>query len=104
MDEEEKSTPEPEPEPVPQPGGAPPAEDPAPEPVPAAPTYAEALEAIRGDMEKRIAEVRAAAERDIKERDDIIRQLMNGSADNPAPDMPRTVADGINARRNFTKW
>lgn len=104
MDEEEdKNEPAAE-EPAPQDDGAPAAEEPAPEPTPAPPTYAEALEEIRQDMEKRVAEVKAAAERDIKERDDIIRQFMNGGADKPAPDMPRTVADGINARRNYKKW
>lgn len=113
MDEEEKKDFEPQPHdepgagvptPAPQPNSEPPSEEPAPEPTPTPPTYAEALEAIRQDMEQRVEEVRAAAERDIKERDDIIRQLMSGRADTPPPDMPRTVADSINARRQYTKW
>lgn len=67
------------------------------------PSYADALNKVKADYEKKIANLNEAHKKQIKERDDIIRQLaVNGDE---KPQTPRkTVHEIINERRKIVKW
>ena len=78
--------------------------EPAPEPAPE-PSYIESLNIIKADYEKRIEDERKKAKEEIKERDDVIRQLLQGANNSPnSENSYKSVADIVNERRAFTKW
>lgn len=55
---------------------------------------------IRNEYEEKIANINAKHVKDVAERDELIKQLLRD--DKPANE--ETIADKINARRNFKKW
>ena len=74
-----------------------------PEPV-AAPSYADSLKALRDEFTKELDAQRVRYEAEIKERDEVIKQIMTEpSAPASVPQEDPIVAK-INAKRHFIKW
>lgn len=65
---------------------------------PAGAAVQELLDNVIKDYEVKFNELKAATEKAIAERDEMIRSLLNGKK----PQL--TVADKINTQRNFKKW
>lgn len=69
-----------------------------PQPDPPAESIQKLLNDVIKDYETKFNDLKTSTEKAIAERDDMIRSLLNG-------DKPRlSVADKINAQRNFKKW
>ena len=58
------------------------------------------IEEVKSDYEKRITDLLTKHDKEIKERDNVIKQLLRGET----CEEPHTIADTINATRNFKKW
>lgn len=67
---------------------------------PAEPSYTDALLDVKKEYESKIAKLNEEHNKQIKERDNVIKQLLND--ENTAP--VETVADKINKKRVFKKW
>lgn len=65
------------------------------------PSYSEQLNQLKSDFEEKLKNQKKAYEQEIKERDNVIRQLMTSEADNS---MQSSRLNEINKRRNYTKW
>lgn len=111
---EDNQTPKPvatagESEPTPEPTAAPAPknEPPAPKNEPPAPGYTEQFDEIKKAYEDKLSSQKADFDRQIKERDEVIKQLIKGEpAIMPkglAPEEHESYIDKINAKRVF-KW
>ena len=83
-----------------------PAEEKAPEqssePVP---SYQDSVKALRAEYEKKYADQREKYEAEIRERDDVIKQIMTEPSDGASSAEPSDpIVDRINATRHFIKW
>ena len=65
------------------------------------PSYSEQLNQLKSDFEEKLENQKKAYEQEIKERDNVIRQLMTSEADNS---MQSSRLNEINKRRNYSKW
>lgn len=67
------------------------------------PRYADALNKVKADYEKKITKILSQKDAEIKERDDIIRQLaVNGDEKPPLP--VKSIHERIAEKRQFKKW
>lgn len=66
------------------------------------PSLEKTINTLKEGYETKIAKLKADAERAISERDNVIKQLLNGdeTANEPEP----TIVDKINAKRQYKKW
>ncbi len=64
-------------------------------------TLQETIECIKQGYETKLAEQKAEADKAIKERDEVIKQLLSG---NGTANEPPSIVDKINAKRNYKKW
>ncbi len=65
------------------------------------PSYSEQLNQLKSDFEEKLENQKKAYEQEIKERDNVIRQLMISETDN---NMQISRLNEINKRRSYTKW
>lgn len=91
-DEEAKKEPETEPE-----------AEPEKEPEQQEPEndYAKQIEEIKAEFAAKLEAEKAAANKKIKERDDVIKQLLTGDKQQEPDDI---ILDRINQKRNYKKW
>lgn len=64
-------------------------------------TLQETITSIKQGYETKLAEQKAEADKAIKERDEVIKQLLSG---NGTATKPPSIVDKINAKRNYKKW
>lgn len=76
-------------------------EQPKVEQPPKQDTLQETITSIKQGYETKLAEQKAEADKAIKERDEVIKQLLSG---NGTATKPPSIVDKINAKRNYKKW
>lgn len=64
-------------------------------------TLQETITSIKQGYETKLAEQKAEADKAIKERDEVIKQLLSG---NGTATKPPSIVDKINAKRTYKKW
>lgn len=68
------------------------------------PSYQESVMALKAEYDKKFEEQREKYEAEIKERDDVIKQIMTEPSDNASAPAGDPIVDKINAKRHFIKW
>lgn len=68
------------------------------------PSYQESLMALKAEYDKKFADQREKYEAEIKERDDVIKQIMTEPSEVASAPAGDTITDTINATRHFIKW
>ena len=69
-----------------------------------APSYQESIMALKVEYDKKFEEQRDKYEAEIKERDDVIRQIMTEPSEVASAPAGDPITDRINAKRHFIKW
>lgn len=64
-------------------------------------TLQETITSIKQGYETKLVEQKAEADKAIKERDEVIKQLLSG---NGTATKPPSIVDKINAKRTYKKW
>lgn len=75
--------------------------EPAPEEQPE-PALPDIVNDIRAEYENKLSDLEAKHAAALKDRDDIIKQLINGNEG--APQHTESFVDKINSKRNYKKW
>ena len=68
------------------------------------PSYQESVMALKAEYDKKFEEQRDKYEAELKERDDVIKQIMTEPSDNASAPAGDPITDRINATRHFIKW
>lgn len=72
---------------------------------PVEPGYKEELEAVRTEYEAKISELQETHKKELKERTDVIKQLLTGGKiTDEQIDYSERISERINKNREFTKW
>ena len=65
-------------------------------------TLNKTIATIKEGYEEKLAKQKAESDKAIKERDDVIKQLLTGGEDTAKK--PLSIVDKINQKRQFKKW
>ena len=68
------------------------------------PSYTDNLKSLRDDFEKKLEDQRVKYEAELKERDEVIRQIMTEPSVPASEPQSDPILDKINAKRHFIKW
>lgn len=68
------------------------------------PSYQESIMALKAEYDKKFEEQRDKYEAEIKERDDVIKQIMTEPSEVASVSAGDIITDTINAKRHFIKW
>ena len=69
------------------------------------PSYQDSIASLRAEFDKKFEDQRTKYEAEIKERDDVIKQIMTEPSDGASSAEPSDpIVDRINATRHFIKW
>ena len=68
------------------------------------PSYTDSLKTLRDEFDKKLEEQRVKYEAEIKERDDVIKQIMTEPSEPSSEPQGDPIVDKINAKRHFIKW
>lgn len=89
-----------------------PAQEPAPAPEDKAPeqtsepvpSYQNSVKALRAEYDKKFNDQREKYEAEIRERDEVIKQIMTEPSEGASEPAGDPITDKINAKRHFIKW
>ena len=68
------------------------------------PSYTDSLKSLRDDFEKKLEDQRVKYEAELKERDEVIKQIMTEPSVPASEPQSDPILDKINAKRHFIKW